>query len=104
MFLPQLQETDSYDVNGKQEDDINSLYEYIDQIVLDNKDDTPEDEDNDNPQDYTVVQVISFYCDQHFFQIEVVVPKIQTTNNFAHSHIDTITSITYDIISPPPEV
>jgi len=104
MFLPQLQETDSYDVNGKQEDDINSLYEYIDQIVLDNKDDTPEDEDNDNPQDYTVVQAISFYCDEHFFQIEVLVPTFQATNNFTHSHNSAITSITYDIISPPPEI
>jgi hypothetical protein len=47
MVRPAVDEVDSFDHCGRQLDDINSLLEFIDQIVLGNQDDTPEDEDDD---------------------------------------------------------
>ena len=57
MFIPQVDETDIYDKNGNQVDDINSLVEYIDQIVLGNVDPTPEDEDDDNACYFHVIKI-----------------------------------------------
>ena len=104
MFTPQLDEVDAYDVSGKPVDDINSLYEYIDQVVLDHKDDTPEDEDDDSPNNYTIVQVSTYYCDQHIFEIPPIKQHLQSKRNFRYHYEPSIISITYDIISPPPEV
>ncbi len=49
MFIPQLDELDVIDEKGYQLDDTNSLYDYIDEVILRNKDTTPEDEDDDAP-------------------------------------------------------
>ena len=46
MFLPQVDEDDQYDAHGQQIDDLNTVSEYIDQVVLGDVDKTPEDEDN----------------------------------------------------------
>jgi len=61
MFIPQMAEVDRYDSNGTQIDDVNTLVEYIDQVVLGNYDPTPEDEDDDTEQPYHITKIID-YC------------------------------------------
>lgn len=55
MFFPMVDEDDQYDeVTGLQKDDINSLAEYIYQVILGHKDTTPEDEDDDQAHFYHI--------------------------------------------------
>jgi hypothetical protein len=52
MFFPMVDETDIYEKSGEQRDDINSLAEYIYQVLLGHRDSTPEDEDDDQAHFY----------------------------------------------------
>ena len=47
MFLPQVAEQDMYDAQGQQQKDINTVIEYIDEVILDKHDKNPIDTDND---------------------------------------------------------
>ena len=58
MFLPQMDEEDVYIASGQQVDDINSVVEYVDQVMLGHKDDTPEDEDDDSGQNFLLVETL----------------------------------------------
>ena len=104
MFLPQVAEDDQFDTHGIQIDDINSVSEYIDQIVLGHVDKTPEDEDNDNGQNFHVVKV----ADYHFTQQYVAIAQLPFTeikkHEFSEYRITSIPSPSFDILTPPPEV
>lgn len=60
MFIPVMEEVDIFDAHGVQYDDINSTYEFVDQVVLGNKDETPEDEDDDHAHEFNVVHLKMF--------------------------------------------
>lgn len=102
MFLPQVAERDSFDANGKQHDDINSVTEYIDQILLCNTDDTPEDEDNDNGQNFQLVKVSDSFFQQISFLVEQeYIPA--ASHSFPTHTVSKLASISFEIITPPPE-
>lgn len=52
MLLPQVPETDVYDMHGQEVDDINSVFEYV--MVYLGFDNYPDDEDNDSGQNFRV--------------------------------------------------
>src|SRR5215203_1092819 len=89
MFLPQMAEVDIYDANGMQQDDINSLIEYVDQVVLGNHDDTPEDEDDDSGQNFSLAKTVDYLYQQNFFVIEQhftpILPRI--FSDYTANHI-----------------
>lgn len=60
MFFPMVDETDVVEQTGKQRDDINSLAEYIYQVLLGHRDSTPEDEDDDQAHFYQLKSTISY--------------------------------------------
>ena len=104
MLLPQVAENDNYDQNGQQIDDINTLAEYIDQVVLGNKDNTPEDEDDDNGQNFHLVKIVEYQCPQF---IVTTLPKPFTEASIKHPVIyrsSKIGSVYFDILTPPPKV
>jgi hypothetical protein len=101
MFLPQRDEVDSYDANGVQTEDINSLTEYI-RVIL-GYDTTPDDEDDDKGDNFTLVKI----CD-YFFQQQVSFLKTPLLTEIAVKYFYEVNDkkpkgISYDIISPPPE-
>ena len=57
MFIPQMAEVDSYDTMGNQTDDINTLIEYVDQVIIGHADNSPEDEDDDSGQPYHIIKL-----------------------------------------------
>jgi hypothetical protein len=102
MFLPQLAERDTYDMAGQQTDDINSLIEFINQVVLGNKDDSPEDEDDDSEEHFLVIKSVDLYCEQSITALQVfhfLIPA-QKFPTYCHS---IILEAAYDILSPPPK-
>jgi hypothetical protein len=60
MFLPQMAEQDRYDSAGVQYNDINSVVEFIDDLILDYNDDVPMDEDDDNGQNFHMVKMVDY--------------------------------------------
>jgi hypothetical protein len=47
LVVPQVDERDVYTPRGELKDDINSMVDFVDQLVLDFKEDNPTDEDDD---------------------------------------------------------
>jgi hypothetical protein len=104
MFIPQVDEADEFDKNGCQLDDINSLYEFIDQVVLGNTDSTPEDEDDDQPRFFHIVKVGDFTLEQNIVLIKR--PDLSRNNNttypvFLAAKIPLVFS---EIQAPPPKI
>jgi hypothetical protein len=103
MFIPQLDEADAFDKSGRQVDDINSLYEYIDEVVLGNVDPTPEDEDDDNGIYYHVQKVDDYSFSQKQFAIVRPELSLKKKTSFPIFLAEKIPSVFFEIQSPPPE-
>jgi hypothetical protein len=105
MFIPVVDEKDVYDVSGRQIDDINTIFEFVDQIILGHTDITPEDEDDDQAHFFTSITSISYYISAQEQQIAVNEP---TTRELAVAYpllpVQKTSSVAYDILTPPPEV
>lgn len=102
MLLPQVAEDDCYESNGQQVDDINTVTEFIDQVVLGNKDGTPEDEDDDNGQNFHLAKAVEYQCPQF---VVTLLPKpfteIWIKRPFNRSS-PRIHSVYFDLKTPPP--
>jgi hypothetical protein len=101
MFLPQVEETDSYDTSGKQTDDINSVVEYV-RVVL-GLDKTADDEDDDSANNFTLVKTCDYIYQQQITILET--PGFIEISNRAYGEYKTPAPLftCFDIISPPPE-
>lgn len=101
MLIPQTQEIDSYNTKEEQTDDINSLVEYVDQLILGNPDDTPEDEDDDSARNYSHVQIDYYY----YCSFEILSNSFSEKVNISFpEHTSTKILSTYvNIIAPPPK-
>ncbi len=103
MFLPQCAETDILNATGQQEDDINSVVEYIDQVILGHHDDTPEDEDDDSGQNFHLVKYVDYVFQPFFVASEHRLPETQNSKRYPVLESYKILSVYFDILSPPPE-
>lgn len=100
MFLPQVPEVDTYDANGNQLDDINSIVEYVMvQIGLDHHAD---DEDDDSGQNLHVVTGFQYTFEPFFGEILRDYSETKT-KSFAVYSQSKIPFVSYDIIIPPPK-
>jgi hypothetical protein len=106
LFIPVVEENDVYDVSGRQIDDINTIFEYVDQVLLGHTDLTPEDEDDDQPHFFTSSSSISYYITGQ----EQILSSVNepTTKELAVAYpqlpVQKTSSVAYDILTPPPEV
>ena len=100
MFLPQVPEVDTYDANGNQLDDINSIVEYV--MVQVGLDHHADDEDDDSGQNLHVVTGFQYTFEPFFGYVAKHYAEINT-NLFSEYHQQKIPSIAYDIIVPPPK-
>lgn len=105
MFMPVMEEVDIFDAYGAQVDDINTTYEYIDQVVLGHKDDTPEDEDDDQPHYFNMVHVKAFVAPS----FELNVPPSPEAPHWVEKTVygfrpqGSWMSVTHEIAGPPPK-
>lgn len=103
MFLPQMAENDVFDAQGNQIDDINTIIEYIDQVVLQNIDNEPEDEDDDSGQNFRLVKSANYYCHPQAEACEEITHTHASKQVFAGYLLATIIAPCYDIDAPPPK-
>lgn len=101
MFLPQVEETDSYDASGQQTDDINSVVEYV--RVVFGLDKTADDEDDDSGNNFTLVKTCDYFYQQQITTLAT--PGFIELRNRVYGEYKGLSPLftSYDIISPPPE-
>lgn len=106
MFFPMVDEDDQYDeVTGLQKDDINSLAEYIYQIILGHKDTTPEDEDDDQAHFYHIKNAPTYVITLGTYrQIEKSVNTYYKMPVYPVLSDPKLKLLTEEVIAPPPEV
>lgn len=104
MFMPQANEVDQYSSNGVEIDDVNSFAEYIDQIVLGNKDFTPEDEDDDSARNFQLMQTDLFSFGPQFVELKNPYNNLKRKTNFPPFIEQKFASVYYEIPAPPPRV
>lgn len=105
MFFPMIDEKDQYELNGMRKDDINSLVEFIDQILLGHRDSTPEDEDDDHVH-YYHVRSVNYYiaqCEVHPPIIRAPFEPVQDAVEYGIPVVPQLPDMTYDISGPPPK-
>lgn len=103
LFIPQADEVDQYDAMGRQVNDINSLYEYVNEIVLGNMPTASQDEDDDTGRYYHIVKVTSFCFSQNIISLKK--PELAGFQKIIFFDCFTLKlpSIFFEIQSPPPE-
>jgi hypothetical protein len=99
MFLPQAPESDVYDKNGVQLDDITSIVEFV--MVRLGIDHHSDDENNDQGQNFHLIKIFDFCYSPVFtktkneFFTKAPVFIEYEENNFP--------TVSFDIIIPPPK-
>jgi len=103
MFLPQVAEVDIFNAQGQQEADVNTVVEYVDEIILGNHKSNPVDEDNDQGQNFHLVKIVDYY-----FALDIQLLKHKPVLAASKSKFPLfpevkITPVTLDILAPPPK-
>lgn len=106
MFIPVADEKDIYDARGRQINDINTLFEFVDHVVLGHTAINATDEDDDQPHFFTGSNSVSFYITNQ--QQVPVSHQEPSTNDLAVAYplvaVQKPLAIAYEILTPPPEV
>jgi hypothetical protein len=103
MFLPQVTEVDVYNAQGQQEDDINTVIEYIDELISDNHRSNPVDEDNDQGQNFHLVKIVDYYFENDFSSLKHKPVTAAAKNKFSILPEEKIFPVTLEIPAPPPK-
>jgi len=100
MFLPQAPEADVYDKNGNQLDDITSIVELV-RVNL-GWDHTADDENDDSGQNFHIANSYEYTYQPFFTNIKTNL-FIRKTDQFFDLDESKTSSISYDILVPPPK-
>lgn len=103
MFMPQCPEQDSFDANGQQTDDINSVIEYA--MVELGYDKTADDEDDDNGNDFLLVKNCDFIYNLHQSQVitQPQVTVIKKKMKFPVFQDNLVSDTIMEVATPPPD-
>ena len=103
MFIAQVDEVDTHDNKGRPYNDINSLSEYIHDILLNKQDKQRPDEDDDNAR-YFQISTASLY-DLQQYKIKVSFEEFNITDKDQYSLFkeNKWLSPFLEITSPPPK-
>jgi hypothetical protein len=104
MFLPQVAEQDIYNAEGQQQKDINTVIEYVDEVIIGNHDKNPLDGDNDQGQNFHLVKIVDYYFGTDFLPVKHKPAAVSTKKQFCLYAEKKLSSVTLDILAPPPRV
>lgn len=102
MFIAQVDEVDTYDARGKRQNDINTLGEYIHDVLLHHNNKSRPDEDDDNAR-YCQIVTMPLY-DSHQFKIKSSAEDLMLENKqeYALFKVNKCLSPFLEIKLPPP--
>lgn len=104
MFLPQVAEQDIFNSSGQQQDDINTVFEYINKIILGNHLDVPQDEDDDSGQNFHMVKEVNYFFQPFFTDLEQNITESEKQSTYTDLTEQKIITVSFDIITPPPDL
>ena len=103
MFIAQVDEVDCYTPDGKRINDINSLVEYVHDIILHHQDQPRDDEDDDNARYYHIVKLASYSLSP---QVVILsgsrAGDSRDKKTFPHYNDQKLHSVFFDVVTPPP--
>lgn len=103
MLIPQVAEQDIYNAQGQQEKDINTVIEYIDEVILGNHDKEPIDQDNDEGQNFHLVKIVDYYFEVDFTPVKHRPVAEAAKQQFCLFSEEKIHPVILDILAPPPK-
>jgi hypothetical protein len=102
MFIAQVDETDIYDKNGQQEEDINSLVEYLADVC--NFEHQPlKDSDDDNARYFHLENLNYSFFNENFIELKKPFAKTNEKVKYPPHLQQKISSIFLEIQLPPPK-
>lgn len=104
MFIPQVDEIDPVDANGCKYNDVNSLYEFIDEIVTGHTAAAPRDEDDDTGRFYHVVKIDNYCFTPCIMSLKRPELAGNRKTSFPKYKAVRLPSVFFDVSCPPPEV
>ncbi len=102
MFFPVVEERDLYDKQGVQIDDVNSVVEYMLQGVMGHQQNTPDDEDDDQPHFFHLNKLQNCICFNSFEVKLHSLPQLSSTEYPSFGY-RILPAAAEDLLSPPPE-
>jgi hypothetical protein len=104
MFIAQVDEVDTYNAKGKRQNDINTLGEYIHDVLLHHNNKSRPDEDDDNAR-YCQIVTMPLY-DSHQCKLKASADDllIENRQEYAFFKVNKWHSPVLDILSPPPKI
>ena len=103
MFLPQVAEQDIYDAQGTQQKDINTVIEYVSEVILGKHDKDPIDNDNDDGQNFHLIKIVDYYFQLGFTDIKHKSLTAASKQPFPIFTEEKLPPVTLDILAPPPK-
>ncbi|HVT83808.1 MAG TPA: hypothetical protein VHD35_01330 [Chitinophagaceae bacterium] len=103
MFIAQVDEVDTYDAKGRPQNDINTLGEYIHDILLHHSNKPRPDEDDDNARYCQVVSMPLYDFSLYKSKTSGDTPVMEQKKEYALFKENKWHSPVLDILSPPPK-
>ena len=103
MFLPQTTGVAIYDRQGAEQDEINSLTEYVAQVLLGRRDDSPEDEDDENDM-INSFNAVAYSWEPSYNDLLNEAPVVLIRQVFSRHHLYRIVVRGGNIYLPPPKI
>jgi hypothetical protein len=104
MFIAQVDEVDAYDNKGCRINDINSLTQYIDDVILGHNNKPRPDEDDDNARYFHIVKLNGYSFSKQVILSEQKTCIIKTKKTFPLYSAQKLNPVFYDVVTPPPRV
>lgn len=105
MFIPVMDEFEMFDVHGAVVDDVNSAYELVDQVILGHEDNSKDSESEDHAHYFSAADLKIFVAPQLIITTPRPEPLIVWIDkpDYVFRPEDKWTSVTHEIIVPPPK-
>ncbi|MBS1584758.1 MAG: hypothetical protein JSS82_04365 [Bacteroidetes bacterium] len=103
MFIPVMDEVDIYDVHGNQVNDINTVVDYVDQVIMKHKPKPHPDSDDDQAHFFNIIKAQQFIINPFIIihrRPEFIAESKPGYTGFREKNFS---SITYDVTAPPPK-
>jgi hypothetical protein len=103
MLLPQVDESCLHHSCGKQSNHVNSLLEWVDEVLLEHVDTTPEDEDDENTFINSMIDETCCHRSQQKHDLQPHQILLTDACKFAEYAAGKLPSLILDVTAPPPE-
>lgn len=105
MFFPVVEETIHYDKKGRAVDDVTSIAEFVSQVLLQQKDATPKDEEEDERYSFFHSMKTTYCITPQKIMAPQAAPFIPVPDDRSYPMFQDIgfPVMSYDIIIPPPK-